>query len=59
LVREMQHLEQEIKQLKSELLLTAQLTGLTSHDTLICSQKLDEVIVTYQNRFKLPIAING
>jgi len=30
------------------LILTAEATGLTSRDTLNCSQKLDQLITTYQ-----------
>ena len=41
-------LEDRINQLKKELIQTALTTGLSSPDTLCCSQKLDELITTYQ-----------
>ena len=57
-------LEERIKQLKKELILIAEETGLNSHDTLCCSQKLDELITIYQkltidNIQKLPVVQNG
>ena len=45
---EIDELEDRIKQLKKELIQIAEETGLNSHDTLCCSQKLDELITIYQ-----------
>jgi stage 0 sporulation regulatory protein len=41
-------LENRINQLKKELIQVTKATGLNSHDTLCCSQKLDELIAIYQ-----------
>lgn len=41
-------LENRINQLKKELIQVTKVTGLNSHDTLCCSQKLDELIAIYQ-----------
>ncbi|AZU62419.1 aspartyl-phosphate phosphatase Spo0E family protein [Neobacillus mesonae] len=49
---EIEHLEIRIDQLKRELIQTVRLTGLNSHDTLFCSQKLDELITIYQRNLK-------
>ncbi|WP_256242078.1 Spo0E family sporulation regulatory protein-aspartic acid phosphatase [Bacillus sp. V3B] len=45
---EIDELEDRINQLKKELIQVALTTGLNSHDTLCCSQKLDELITIYQ-----------
>ncbi|WP_256242109.1 Spo0E family sporulation regulatory protein-aspartic acid phosphatase [Bacillus sp. V3B] len=45
---EIDELEDRIHQLKKELIQVALTTGLNSHDTLCCSQKLDELITIYQ-----------
>ena len=41
-------LENRINQLKKELIQVTEATGLNSHATLCCSQKLDELITLYQ-----------
>ena len=41
-------LEYRINQLKKELIQIAELTGLNSHETIYCSQKLDQHITNYQ-----------
>lgn len=41
-------IENQIEQLKNKLLMVAHVSGLNSHDTIRCSQKLDEFIVIYQ-----------
>ena len=41
-------LEDRIKQLRKELIQKVEETGLNSQDTLCCSQKLDQLIMTYQ-----------
>jgi stage 0 sporulation regulatory protein len=46
---EVHELEDRINQLKEELIRIALTTGLNSHDTLSCSQKLDKLITIYQN----------
>ncbi|HHW38191.1 MAG TPA: aspartyl-phosphate phosphatase Spo0E family protein [Bacillales bacterium] len=48
----MDDLENRINQLKSELVRIAELTGLNSHDTISCSQKLDELIIVYQKHLQ-------
>ena len=48
MVREIDKLDDQIHQLKKELILTAEATYLTSHDTLNCNRKLDQLITTYQ-----------
>ena len=45
---ELDELENRINQLKKELIQIALTTGLNSHETLCCSQKLDELITIYQ-----------
>lgn len=45
---EVQKLEKKIKQMKNILIRIAEETGLNSYDTLCYSQKLDELITTYQ-----------
>ncbi|MED4400615.1 aspartyl-phosphate phosphatase Spo0E family protein [Metabacillus fastidiosus] len=46
---EIEELKKEINQIKKELIQVAEKTGLNSQDTLYCSQKLDKLIMTYQN----------
>jgi hypothetical protein len=41
-------LEGRINQLKKELILTAETTGLNSQDTICCSKNLDQFITIYQ-----------
>ncbi|RFU64716.1 aspartyl-phosphate phosphatase Spo0E family protein [Peribacillus glennii] len=41
-------LEVRIKQLKKDLIRIVEATGLNSHETLNCSQKLDKLITDYQ-----------
>jgi Spo0E like sporulation regulatory protein len=48
MVKEIDKLDDQIHQLKKELILTAEETGLISDDTLNCSRKLDQLITTYQ-----------
>jgi stage 0 sporulation regulatory protein len=45
---EIDELEHRINQLKKELIQITEATGLNSHDTLCCSQKLDQLITIYQ-----------
>ncbi|MDQ0221275.1 aspartyl-phosphate phosphatase Spo0E family protein [Peribacillus cavernae] len=45
---EIYELEKTIDQLKIEMVQIAEKTGLNSHDTLSCSQKLDKLITIYQ-----------
>jgi hypothetical protein len=45
---EMEYLEGRFNQLKKELVQIVRLTGINSHETLCCSQKLDELITVYQ-----------
>ncbi|MCQ6277570.1 aspartyl-phosphate phosphatase Spo0E family protein [Bacillus sp. V3B] len=45
---EINELEDRIDYLKKELIQVAEATGLDSHHTLYCSQKLDEHITVYQ-----------
>ncbi|MBA9029321.1 aspartyl-phosphate phosphatase Spo0E family protein [Peribacillus huizhouensis] len=49
---EMDNLENRINELKKELILIAKETGLNSHDTINCSQKLDQLIVDYQKHLQ-------
>ncbi|WP_338451032.1 aspartyl-phosphate phosphatase Spo0E family protein [Niallia oryzisoli] len=44
----MEELEYKITQLKKELIQIAEETGLNSHETIYCSQKLDQYITIYQ-----------
>ncbi len=48
----MDDLENRINELKKELILIAKETGLNSHDTINCSQKLDQLIVVYQKHLQ-------
>jgi Spo0E like sporulation regulatory protein len=48
MLTEINELEDMINHLKRELIGIAEATGLNSHHTLCCSQKLDELITTYQ-----------
>lgn len=48
MVLEMDRLSIRIQQLKKELSQTVEETGLNSQETLKCSQKLDQLIITYQ-----------
>ncbi len=52
---EMDDLENRINELKKELILIAKETGLNSHDTINCSQKLDQLIMVYQNTYKIKL----
>jgi stage 0 sporulation regulatory protein len=45
-------LEDRINQLKKELILITKATGLNSHDTICCSQKLDQLITIYQRHLQ-------
>lgn len=45
---EIDELEYRIHQLKKELIQIAEVTGLNSHETICCSQKLDQDITYYQ-----------
>ena len=69
---EMDNLENRINELKKKIILIAKETGLNSHDTINCSQKLDQLIVVYQKRLqnikliaslrisiKIPFSIKG
>ncbi|MGM0876366.1 MAG: Spo0E family sporulation regulatory protein-aspartic acid phosphatase [Bacillota bacterium] len=49
---EIVELEDRINQLKKELIQIAEATGLNSHDTLCCSQKLDQLITIHQELYK-------
>jgi hypothetical protein len=49
---EKDELEERMNQLKKELIQIAEETGLNSHDTLCCSQKLDHLIMIYQKLYK-------
>ena len=49
---EMDDLENGINELKKELILIATEPGLNSHNTINCSQKLDQLIVVYQNHLQ-------
>jgi stage 0 sporulation regulatory protein len=44
----MEELEKEVDLLRIELIKIAKETGINSHETLSCSQKLDELITIYQ-----------
>jgi len=44
----MEKLENRINQMKKTLVLVAKKGGLNSHDTIWCSQELDELIIKYQ-----------
>jgi stage 0 sporulation regulatory protein len=61
--KEVNELEDMIDHLKKELIQIAELTGLNSHQTLSCSQKLDEHITIYQKSFykkqKMETAVRG
>ncbi|MCQ6277431.1 aspartyl-phosphate phosphatase Spo0E family protein [Bacillus sp. V3B] len=48
MLKEINELEDMIDHLKNELIQVAEATGLNSHHTLCCSQKLDELITIYQ-----------
>ncbi|MFJ7975770.1 Spo0E family sporulation regulatory protein-aspartic acid phosphatase [Peribacillus sp. NPDC096379] len=45
---EIDELDYRINQLKKELILIAEATGLNSHETICCSQKIDQLITIYQ-----------
>lgn len=47
------NLEERINQLKEDLIQIVEATGLNSPETLYCSQKLDQLITTYQKNHKL------
>lgn len=49
---EIDDLENRINELKKELILIAKETGLNSHDTINCSQELDQLIVVYQKHLQ-------
>jgi DNA-binding transcriptional regulator GbsR (MarR family) len=51
-LKEIDELEDLINQMKKELNQNAKATGLNSHETLNCSQKLDQLITIYQNLYK-------
>jgi hypothetical protein len=51
MLKEINELEDLINHLKKELIQTAESTGLNSHQTICCSQKLDEHITIYQKLF--------
>lgn len=51
MLKEVNELEDMIDHLKKELIQIAELTGLNSHQTISCSQKLDEHITIYQKNF--------
>lgn len=48
MLKEINELEDMIDHLKKELIQVAKSTGLNSHQTIRCSQKLDEHITIYQ-----------
>lgn len=48
MVIEIEALEDQINELKTELIQIAKTTGLNSQDTICCSQKLDQLITIYQ-----------
>ncbi|PLT35610.1 aspartyl-phosphate phosphatase Spo0E family protein [Bacillus sp. V5-8f] len=48
LFRSNEKLEHRIKQLKKDLIRIVEATGLNSHETLSCSQQLDQLITVYQ-----------
>lgn len=48
MVNEIERMEKQIQQLKRELTLKVELSGLNSQDTLCCSQQLDKLITIYQ-----------
>ncbi|MFJ7977939.1 aspartyl-phosphate phosphatase Spo0E family protein [Peribacillus sp. NPDC096379] len=52
---EMDDLENRINELKKELILIAKETGLNSHSTINCSQKLDQLIMVYQKHLKIKL----
>ena len=45
---EVDELEIKINQLKKELIHIAEATGINSHETIYCSQRLDQYIANYQ-----------
>lgn len=45
---DLEKLEEQIQKLKKELNVTAKSFGINSKKTIGCSQKLDQLIVTYQ-----------
>lgn len=45
-------IENRINELKEELIGTANATGIISDETLYCSQKLDQLIISYQQHVK-------
>ena len=47
---EIASLEEKIQKLKRELVQIASRTGLNSHETLQCSQELDQYIIIYQKK---------
>jgi hypothetical protein len=51
-LKEIDELEDLINQMKKELNQNAKATGLNSHETLNCSQKLDQLITIYQSLYK-------
>ncbi|MDQ1005284.1 stage 0 sporulation regulatory protein [Neobacillus niacini] len=50
MVIEIDELEHQINQMRKDLILIVEETGLNSDDTLRCSRKLDELITLYQKR---------
>jgi stage 0 sporulation regulatory protein len=49
---EIDQLEDRINQLKQELVQIVKETGLSSHDSLCCSQNLDQYITIYQRHLQ-------
>lgn len=45
---ELGELKYRINQLRKELIQIAEISGLNSRETIYCSQKLDQLITTYQ-----------